>query len=284
MAPAQAGDGTVARLRNEARVLARLEHPGLVPVHDIGTLPDGRLFYVMRLVRGRRLDEHARQERSLPALLRLFERVCEAVAFAHAQGVLHRDLKPANVMVGPFGEVLVLDWGLAKQVDVAAVASAAVERRSPAAAGHRPRSRSPTRPRGRSAAPCWARRAHGARAGARGGGPPRPARGRVRARRDVALPAGGARRAAPRALRGDRGARRRRPTRPGGIRPCPPWRPTCRGSSRRSRSRRTAKGRSSACAACCPNTACRWRWCRLPGHARAARRLRAGSKGLPSCG
>ena len=109
-------EGTVARLRNEARVLARLEHPGLVPVHDVGTLPDGRVFYVMRLVRGRRLDEHARQERSLPALLRLFERVCETVAFAHAQGVLHRDLKPANVMVGPFGEVLVLDWGLAKLV------------------------------------------------------------------------------------------------------------------------------------------------------------------------
>jgi serine/threonine-protein kinase len=117
MGPGPAGDGTVARLRNEARVLARLEHPGLVPVHDIGTLPDGRLFYVMRLVRGRRLDDHARQERSLAALLRLFERVCEAVAFAHAQGVLHRDLKPANVMVGPFGEVLVLDWGLAKLVE-----------------------------------------------------------------------------------------------------------------------------------------------------------------------
>jgi serine/threonine-protein kinase len=88
-----------------------------VPVHDVGTLSDGRVFYVMRLVRGKRLDEHARQERSLPALLRLFERVCEAVAFAHAQGVLHRDLKPANVMVGPFGEVLVLDWGLAKLVE-----------------------------------------------------------------------------------------------------------------------------------------------------------------------
>ena len=112
-------DGTMARLRTEARVLARLEHPGLVPVHDVGTLPDGRAFYVMRLVRGKRLDEHARQERSLAALLRLFERVCEAVAFAHAQGVLHRDLKPANVMVGPFGEVLVLDWGLAKMVGAA---------------------------------------------------------------------------------------------------------------------------------------------------------------------
>src|SRR5688572_31235286 len=105
------------RMTREAQIIARLEHPGLVPVHDVGTLPDGRVFYVMRLVRGRRLDEHARQERSLPALLRLFERVCEAVAFAHAQGVLHRDLKPANVMVGPFGEVLVLDWGLAKLVE-----------------------------------------------------------------------------------------------------------------------------------------------------------------------
>ena len=116
MSPTETGTGAAARLRQEARVLARLEHPGLVPVHDMGTLPDGRLFYVMRLVLGRRLDAHARQERSLPALLRLFERVCEAVAFAHAQGVLHRDLKPANVMVGPFGEVLVLDWGLAKEV------------------------------------------------------------------------------------------------------------------------------------------------------------------------
>jgi serine/threonine protein kinase len=118
-------EGTVARLRTEARVLARLEHPGLVPVHDVGTLADGRLFYVMRLVRGKRLDEHARQERSLAALLRLFERVCEAVAFAHAQGVLHRDLKPANVMVGPFGEVLVLDWGLAKLVGEAPAPAAA---------------------------------------------------------------------------------------------------------------------------------------------------------------
>jgi eukaryotic-like serine/threonine-protein kinase len=117
------GEGTVARLRTEARVLARLEHPGLVPVHDMGTLPDGRVFYVMRLVRGKRLDEHARRERSLSALLRLFERVCEAVAFAHAKGVLHRDLKPANVMVGPFGEVLVLDWGLAKEVGTAEHAS-----------------------------------------------------------------------------------------------------------------------------------------------------------------
>ena len=106
--------GGEARLRTEAQVLARLEHPGLVPVHDLGTLPDGRLFYAMKLVRGRRLDEHVRDVRAAAARLRVFERICEAVAFAHAHGVIHRDLKPQNVMVGPFGEVLVLDWGVAK--------------------------------------------------------------------------------------------------------------------------------------------------------------------------
>lgn len=106
--------GGEARLRTEAQVLARLEHPGLVPVHDLGALPDGRMFYAMKLVRGRRLDEHVRDLRSPAARLRVFERICEAVAFAHAHGVIHRDLKPQNVMVGPFGEVLVLDWGVAK--------------------------------------------------------------------------------------------------------------------------------------------------------------------------
>ena len=111
-APAPA-PGEVERMRDEARILARLEHPGIVPVHDLGTLPDGRLFYVMKLVRGRRLDE-ATADAPLHARLRTFERICEAVAFAHAQGVVHRDLKPENVMVGPFGEVLVLDWGVAR--------------------------------------------------------------------------------------------------------------------------------------------------------------------------
>jgi eukaryotic-like serine/threonine-protein kinase len=108
--------GTIGeRLVQEARILAQLEHPGLVPVHDVGTLPDGRVFYAMKRVRGRRLDEHLEDSRSLSERLRLFERICETVAFAHAQGVIHRDLKPANVMVGPFGEVLVLDWGVAKR-------------------------------------------------------------------------------------------------------------------------------------------------------------------------
>jgi serine/threonine protein kinase len=108
-------DGDLAtRLIREARVLARLEHPGIVPVHDVGTLADGRVFYTMKFVEGRRLDKFIEDVESMQDRLRLFSRICEAVAFAHARGVLHRDLKPANIMVGPFGEVLVMDWGLAK--------------------------------------------------------------------------------------------------------------------------------------------------------------------------
>jgi eukaryotic-like serine/threonine-protein kinase len=108
-------DGDLAnRLMREARVLARLEHPGIVPVHDVGTLADGRVFYTMKFVEGQRLDKFIEGIESVQDRLRLFLRICEAVAFAHARGVLHRDLKPANIMVGPFGEVLVMDWGLAK--------------------------------------------------------------------------------------------------------------------------------------------------------------------------
>jgi len=102
------------RLMREAHVLARLEHPGIVPVHDAGTLPDGRVFYAMKFVEGQRLDRHIESLASIPDRLRIFISICDAVAFAHARGVLHRDLKPANVMVSPFGEVLVMDWGLAK--------------------------------------------------------------------------------------------------------------------------------------------------------------------------
>jgi len=102
------------RLRQEARVLARLEHPGIVPVHDAGLLEDGRWFYVMKLVRGETLADHARSLEHEAARLVVFERVAETVAFAHAAGIVHRDLKPSNVMVGQFGEVLVLDWGVAR--------------------------------------------------------------------------------------------------------------------------------------------------------------------------
>ncbi len=108
-----AGADLDRRLRQEAEVLARLEHPGIVPVHDIGQLADGRLFYVMKWVQGQTLAECAPGLTTESARLTVFERIAEAVAFAHAQGVVHRDLTPRNVMVGRFGEVLVMDWGVA---------------------------------------------------------------------------------------------------------------------------------------------------------------------------
>ena len=105
-----------ARLMQEGVVLARLEHPGIVPVHDAGTLPDGRTFYCMKLVEGQTLDRYA-GKLPLRERLRLFQRIAEPLAFAHSRGIIHRDLKPANVMVGSFGEVLIMDWGLAKVMD-----------------------------------------------------------------------------------------------------------------------------------------------------------------------
>lgn len=98
----------------EARTIAALEHPGIVPVHDAGALADGRHFYTMQLVRGVRLDEWLLQGHTRTEKLRLFARICEPVAFAHANGVVHRDLKPENVMAGAFGAVLVMDWGVAR--------------------------------------------------------------------------------------------------------------------------------------------------------------------------
>jgi serine/threonine protein kinase len=102
------------RMIREAQIIARLEHPGIVPVHDAGVLPDGRVFYAMKYVRGKRLDEYAAETDSIRDRLRKFQAACDAVAFAHAHGVIHRDLKPQNIMIGSFGEVLVLDWGVAK--------------------------------------------------------------------------------------------------------------------------------------------------------------------------
>lgn len=107
-------DDLRGRMVREAQIIARLEHPGIVPVHDVGTLPDGRVFYAMKYVRGSRLDEYAAQNTSVRDRLRKFQAACDAVAFAHAHGVIHRDLKPQNIMIGSFGEVLVLDWGVAK--------------------------------------------------------------------------------------------------------------------------------------------------------------------------
>jgi serine/threonine protein kinase len=104
---------TAERMLREARIIARLEHPGIVPVHEAGALPDGRVYYAMKRVDGERLDVLAARL-PLAERLRVFQRICDAVAFAHAHGVVHRDLKPENVMVGAFGEVLVMDWGVAR--------------------------------------------------------------------------------------------------------------------------------------------------------------------------
>ncbi len=113
----------VRRFVEEARIGGQLQHPGIVPVHELGHLSDGRMFIAMKLVRGRTLaallaarrgpdDERTR-------FLAIFEQVCQTVAYAHSRGVIHRDLKPSNVMVGSFGEVQVMDWGLAKVLDQA---------------------------------------------------------------------------------------------------------------------------------------------------------------------
>ena len=104
------------RFLEEARITGQLQHPGIPPIHAVGTLPDGRPFLAMKLIKGRTLDEilKDRMSTSRGTLIAAFEQVCQAVAYAHNHGVIHRDLKPQNVMVGAFGEVQVMDWGLAK--------------------------------------------------------------------------------------------------------------------------------------------------------------------------
>lgn len=102
------------RMQREAKIVAQLEHPGIVPIHDVGSLEDGRVFYVMRRVFGSDLNEFIEQHPRLGDRLRVFERICETVSYAHENGIIHRDLKPQNIMLGRFGEVLILDWGIAK--------------------------------------------------------------------------------------------------------------------------------------------------------------------------
>ncbi len=98
----------------EAELTAQLQHPGIVPVHAIGRLKDGRVWFTMKEVNGRTLAELLTEPGELRPRVDILRRACEAVAFAHAKGVIHRDLKPENIIVGEFGEVMVLDWGLAR--------------------------------------------------------------------------------------------------------------------------------------------------------------------------
>jgi len=123
----------------EARVTASLDHPNVVPVHDLGVTPRGHIYFTMKRVAGRSLaqlirslaggDAETTAELPLPRRLRLFMQICQAMEFAHSRGILHRDLKPDNVMIGSHGEVLVMDWGLAAPLD------AASELGAPASAG-----------------------------------------------------------------------------------------------------------------------------------------------------
>lgn len=123
---------SVARFIDEAQVTAQLQHPGVIPVYELGTLSDGRAYFTMQEIRGRNLlqvisEVHAASSlniwRSSPAgwsfrrLVRVFQRVCETVAYAHENNVIHRDLKPENIMVGQNGEVLLVDWGIARVQD-----------------------------------------------------------------------------------------------------------------------------------------------------------------------
>lgn len=122
---AQFSRESVLRFIDEAQLTGQLEHPNIVPVYELGIDEQGETFYTMKFVKGITLDEvlrglrHGRKEMiekyPLASLITIFQKICDGVAFAHSKGVIHRDLKPENVMIGSHGEVLVMDWGLAKQ-------------------------------------------------------------------------------------------------------------------------------------------------------------------------
>lgn len=108
------------RFIEEARITGQLQHPGIPPVHEVGRLSDGRPFFSMKLIEGRTLDvllaKRPSPHANLPGFLKIFEQIAQTIAYAHSQCVIHRDLKPHNIMVGTFGEVQVMDWGLAKRM------------------------------------------------------------------------------------------------------------------------------------------------------------------------
>ena len=116
-----------ARFVDEARVTGQLQHPSVPPVYELGRLGDGRLFFAMKRIEGRTLRDVLEDLRDAKPealksfgrvrLLSVFARICHTIAYAHSRGVMHRDLKPENIMLGEFGEITVMDWGLAKAFD-----------------------------------------------------------------------------------------------------------------------------------------------------------------------
>ena len=125
----QGDPDVVRRFVEEAQIGGQLQHPGVVPVYDLGTFPDRRPYFAMKLVKGRTLAALLRERtgpaQDLPRFLGIFEQTCYTMAYVHARGVIHRDLKPSNVMVGSFGEVQVMDWGLAKVLTQGGIADEA---------------------------------------------------------------------------------------------------------------------------------------------------------------
>jgi signal transduction histidine kinase/tRNA A-37 threonylcarbamoyl transferase component Bud32 len=126
------------RFIEEAQITGQLQHPGIAPVYELGVFPDRRPYFTMKLVKGKTLAallaERKDPAEERPRLLHVFEQVCQTLAYAHARGVIHRDLKPSNVMVGAFGEVQVMDWGLAKVLREGGVADEAKARQQQQAA------------------------------------------------------------------------------------------------------------------------------------------------------
>jgi serine/threonine protein kinase len=144
--PEEASQEDVLRFIEEAQVTGQLQHPSIVPLYELGVDAGGNVFYTMKFVQGQTLkailrsiregDKKVIEEYPLSRLLNIFQRICDAIAFAHSKRVIHRDLKPENVMVGEYGEVLVMDWGLAKVLAKKKRKKVVVKGRQPAGKKH----------------------------------------------------------------------------------------------------------------------------------------------------
>lgn len=106
------------QFQNEVRITGRLQHPGIIPIYETGVVGDGRPFFVMKLIKGQTLaallNNRTSVDQDLPRLLKIFEHVCQTLSYTHSRGIIHLDIKPTNIMVGTFGEVHLMDWGLAR--------------------------------------------------------------------------------------------------------------------------------------------------------------------------